>query len=132
MCPVTRVDYSPWSGVPLAHADTMLRSLGPGVTEVSRAGAQAWVLSEDVDQLVAAQRSGSVRLLPAFYQYVVAASPHVQNLISADIAKTSFGHKAGFPRCCWSTSGFEGVWSLPAKRATRRLRASLVTRESGH
>lgn len=79
-----------------------------GVTEVSLAGAQAWILSEDVDELVAAQRSGSLRLLPAFDQYVVAASPHVQNLISADIAKTSFDGKAGFPRRCWSTSGLKG------------------------
>jgi hypothetical protein len=61
----------------------MLRSLGPDVSEISLAGAQAWVLSEDVKELVEAELSGSVRLLPAFDQYVIAASPHVQNLISA-------------------------------------------------
>jgi len=33
--PVTRIDYSRWSGAPLAHADTMLRSLGPAVSPKS-------------------------------------------------------------------------------------------------
>jgi hypothetical protein len=75
--PATRVDYSRWSGAPLAHVDETLRSLGAAVTEISLAGAKAWVLTKDVAELVAAEPSGAVRLLPAFDQYVIAASPHV-------------------------------------------------------
>jgi hypothetical protein len=68
----------------------MLRSLGPGVTEIGLAEAKAWVLTADLDELVAAERCGSVRLLPAFDQYVIAASPHVQNLISGGHRKDIF------------------------------------------
>src|SRR5262249_12841826 len=69
--PATRLDYSRWSGAPLAQVDERLRSLGRAVTEVSLAGARAFMLTEDIGELVAAERPESVvRLLPAFDQYV--------------------------------------------------------------
>ncbi|HEY2485660.1 MAG TPA: crosslink repair DNA glycosylase YcaQ family protein [Candidatus Binataceae bacterium] len=135
--PATRVDYSRWSGAPLAHADAMLRSLGPDVSEISLAGAQAWVLSEDVKELVAAERSQSVRLLPAFDQYVIAASPHVQNLLSAGHREDIFRPQGWISPVLLVDGRIDGVWSYqrngprlvvrigPFVRLTRRVQSAV-------
>jgi hypothetical protein len=117
--PATRVDYSRWSGAPLAHTDAMLRSLGPDVTEISLAGARAWVLTADLDELGAAQRCTSVRLLPAFDQYVIAASPHVQNLISGGHRKDIFRPQGWISPVLLVDGRIDGIWSY--RRDGRRL-----------
>ena len=117
--PATRVDYSRWSGAPLKHADAMLRSLGPGITEISLAGAQAWVLTEDLEELVGAERCASARLLPAFDQYVIVASPHVQNLISGGHRKDIFRPQGWISPVLLVDGQIEGIWSY--QRNGRRL-----------
>jgi hypothetical protein len=141
--PATRVDYSRWSGAPLALADAMLRSLGPEVSEISLAGAQAWVLSEDVKELVEAERSGSVRLLPAFDQYVIAASPHVQNLISAGRREDIFRPQGWISPVLLVDGRIDGVWSYqrngprlavrigPFVRLTRRVQSAVEVEAEG-
>jgi hypothetical protein len=117
--PATRIDYARWSGAPLAHADEMLRSLGSGVTEISLAGEEAWVLSADLDELRAAEASGTVRLLPAFDQYVLAASPHVQNLISGGHRKDIFRPQGWISPVLLVDGRIDGIWSY--QRNGRRL-----------
>jgi hypothetical protein len=135
--PATRVDYSRWSGAPLAHTDAMLRSLGPDVAEISLAGARAWVLTADLDELGAAERCGSVRLLPAFDQYVIAASPHVQNLISGGHRKDIFRPQGWVSPVLLVDGRIDGIWSYqrngrrlavrirPFVRLTRRVRGAV-------
>ena len=135
--PATRVHYSRWSGVPLAHADEILRSLGSGVTEISLAGAKAWVLTEDVGEVVAAERCGSVRLLPAFDQYVIAGSPHVQNLISGGHRKDIFRPQGWISPVLLVDGRIDGIWShqrngrrlavriKPFVRLTRRVQSAV-------
>jgi len=117
--PATRIDYARWSGAPLAHADEMLQSLGSGVTEISLAGEKAWVLSADLDELRAAEGSGTVRLLPAFDQYVLAASPHVQNLISGGHRKDIFRPQGWISPVLLVDGRIDGIWSY--QRNGRRL-----------
>jgi hypothetical protein len=117
--PATRVDYSRWSGAPLAHVDETLSSLGPAVTEISLAGAKAWVLTEDVNELMAAERSESVRLLPAFDQYVIAASPHVQNLLSGRHRNDIFRPQGWISPVLMVDGRIDGIWSY--QRNGRRL-----------
>jgi hypothetical protein len=115
----------------------MLRSLGPEVSEISLAGAQAWVLSADVKELVEAELSGSVRLLPAFDQYVIAASPHVQNLISAGHREDIFRPQGWISPVLLVDGRIDGVWSYqrngprlavrigPFVRLTRRVQSAV-------
>jgi hypothetical protein len=117
--PATRVDYSRWSGAPLAQVDETLRSLGPAVTEISLAGAKAWILTEDVDELMVAERSESVRLLPAFDQYVIAASPHVQNLLSGGHRNDIFRPQGWISPVLMVDGRIDGIWSY--QRNGRRL-----------
>jgi hypothetical protein len=117
--PATRVDYSRWSGAPLAHVDETLRSLGPAVTEISLAGAKAWVLTEDVDELMVAEQSKSVRLLPAFDQYVIAASPHVQNLLSGGHRNDIFRPQGWISPVLMVDGRIDGIWSY--QRNGRRI-----------
>ena len=135
--PATRVDYSHWSGAPLAHVDAILRSLGSGVTEINLAGAQAWVLTEDVDNLLEAERPDSLRLLPAFDQYVIAASPHVQNLTSGGHREDIFRPQGWISPVLLVDGRIDGVWSYqrigprlairirPFVRLTRRVRSEV-------
>src|SRR5215469_9297166 len=117
--PATRVDYSRWSGAPLAHVDAMLRSLGSAVSEISLAGAKAWVLTADLDELEAAEPSGAVRLLPAFDQYVLGASPHVQNLLSGGHRTDIFRPQGWISPVLLVDGRIDGVWSY--RRNGRRL-----------
>jgi len=117
--PATRVDYSRWSGAPLAHVDETLSSLGSEVTEISLAGARAWVLTEDLDELMAAERSESVRLLPAFDQYVIAASPHVRNLLSGGQRNDIFRPQGWIAPVLMVGGRIDGTWSY--QRNGRRL-----------
>src|SRR5262249_23964165 len=63
-----------WNGAGIATARQWIVSLGEELTPVDLEGQRAWMLAADVRELQQLPRSRSVRLLPAFDQYVVAAS----------------------------------------------------------
>lgn len=76
--PATRDEFGRWFGLTsAAHAERLITGLGGDVVRVDRAGTPAWLLAEDLAEIAAAAPSGSVRLLPAFDQYVVTAPRHV-------------------------------------------------------
>ena len=80
--PATREWLARWFGMTSAPlAGRWLRALGDDAVEVEVAGTTAWLLADDVDVLVAARPSGTVRLLPAFDQHVVTAPRDVDALV---------------------------------------------------
>ncbi|MGH9222884.1 MAG: winged helix DNA-binding domain-containing protein [Acidimicrobiales bacterium] len=84
--PATREDYAHWwGGTTPAQAGKLIAALGDEVAPVTVAGADdpAWLLATDVKAAAAAKPLKSVRLLPAFDQYVIAASPHADHLLAA-------------------------------------------------
>lgn len=73
--PATREEFARWFGAPSpAQAGVLIARLGEEVTPVEVKGARAWMLTEQVAEAAEAAPPGVVRLLPAFDQYVVAAS----------------------------------------------------------
>ena len=79
--PATREDLGRWWGVQPAPAGRLLQALGDAVVEVDVEGAPMWMLAADAHEAAAAERAGGVRLLPAFDQYVIAATRHAVNLM---------------------------------------------------
>jgi uncharacterized protein YcaQ len=82
--PATRDDYARWWGLSPAEAGRLIAALGDEVTSVDIEGTAAWMLAEDVEDLQgtrAGRPARPVRLIPAFDQYVVAASRHADHLL---------------------------------------------------
>lgn len=72
--PASREEIHRWFGaLTPAQIERRLRLLGDEVALVEVEGRRAWALSDDLDALISAVPNGTVRLLPAFDQYVVNA-----------------------------------------------------------
>ena len=64
-----------------AEGGRMLKALGDEVAPVTVEGAPMWLLREHVAEAAAAEPLRSVRLLPGFDQYVIAATRHAEALM---------------------------------------------------
>jgi hypothetical protein len=71
--PSTLDDYARWFGTQAAGARRMLQALGNQAMTVSIEGTPHWLLAEDEAAMRRARPTRSVRLLPAFDQYVLGA-----------------------------------------------------------
>jgi hypothetical protein len=79
--PVTREDVARWWGTAPAAGGRMLKALGDEVAPVTVEGAPMLLLREHVAEAAAAEPLRSVRLLPGFDQYVIAATLHAEALM---------------------------------------------------
>jgi hypothetical protein len=80
--PVTREDFARWWGMPSpAQGRRLLERLGEEVARVEVEGTPAYALAADLSGLAAAKPSRTVRLLPAFDQYVVTATLQARHLM---------------------------------------------------
>src|SRR6266566_579920 len=78
---VTREDYARWWGVLAPEGGRVLERLGDEVLPVEVGGAGGWMLAAHAEEIAEASAAPSVRLLPAFDQYVVAATRHAEQLM---------------------------------------------------
>lgn len=74
-----------WNGGGVATARQWIAALGAQVTPVELEGRQAWMLAADTREACEVPPIRSVRLLPGFDQYVVAASYHAEQLLPGDL-----------------------------------------------
>ncbi len=79
--PVTRDDFAHWWGSSAAQARSLIERLDGDVEEVDIEGTPAWMLAAAVSRAAGAAPRQTVRLLPAFDQYVVGASRHATHLM---------------------------------------------------
>jgi Winged helix DNA-binding domain len=80
--PATYLDLARWwTGGGVGTARKWIAALGDEVTPVEVEGVPAWMLAADARKLRDVDIPRSVRLLPAFDQYVVASSPHADHLV---------------------------------------------------
>ena len=116
--PATREDFARWFGMPsAAQAGRELKALGDEVTEVTVDGTAAgWMLAGDVAAATAARPRGTVALLPAFDQYVVAA-PRGQSAVLAERHRARVYRSQGWLSPVLLVDGrIEGVWSHEHRR----------------
>jgi DNA glycosylase AlkZ-like len=72
--PATRETFARWFGMTsAAQAGREMKRLGDELAPVTLGGEEMWMLAADVEDAARAAPAGTVNLLPAFDQYVVAA-----------------------------------------------------------
>jgi len=143
--PTTARGFGRWlaSGrTPQRKLDAWFHSLGHRLSEVDVDGERAYVLTKDVDALVAARPTATVRLLPGFDQYVLGPrteDPHVippkrrwsVSLQSGWIAPVVVS--GGVVCGTWTVDGNAAriAWFREAGRPPRRALEAEVERLSG-
>jgi hypothetical protein len=87
-----------------------LASLGEEVAPIEVGGKQAWMLATDVNEIREAFLQKSVRLIPAFDQYVIGASRHAEHLMTGG-ARMLVYRPQGWISPVLLVDGFmQGVW----------------------
>ena len=109
--PATREEFARWFGMTSpARAGRLIEALGEEIACVEIEGSQAWMLSEDVPEIEAAEPSGVVRLLPAFDHYVVAA-PREREAVLPEALKSRVYRQQGWLSPVLLVDGrMEGLW----------------------
>lgn len=99
-----------WSGGGVSTARQWIASLGEEVTSVELDGAQAWMLAADARELPELSPNRSVRLLPGFDQYVVAASRHAEHLLPGDFRRRVYRPQGWISPVLLVNGRMEGTW----------------------
>lgn len=99
-----------WGGGGVATARQWIAALGKEVSPVEVDSKQAWILATDLDEIREAYLTRSVRLIPAFDQYVIGASRHAEHLITEG-ARNLIYRPQGWISPVLLVNGFmQGVW----------------------
>jgi hypothetical protein len=122
--PVTREDVARWWGVPsAAQVQKRIEGLGEEVTVVDVDGASAYLLAADLPGLAGAAPSRSVRLLPAFDQYVITATKQAEHLTPGPFKARIYRPQGWLSPVLLVGGRMDGVWRQEAKG--RRLKLTI-------
>jgi DNA glycosylase AlkZ-like len=99
-----------WNGGGVATAKQWIASLGEEVSAVEIEGAPAWMLAADARSASELAPQRFVRLLPAFDQYVVGASYHVERLVRGGSRSQVFRPQGWISPVLLVNSRMEGIW----------------------
>jgi hypothetical protein len=119
--PATREDFARWFGMPsAAQAGRELKAFGDAVVAVTLDGEDAgWMLAEDAASAAAASPQGTVALLPAFDQYVVAAPRTDSPVLRAEHQARVYRRQGWLSPVLLADGRILGVWRH--ERTARRL-----------
>jgi hypothetical protein len=133
--PGTRDDFARWWMTTPAAAGKLLRSLEDAI-EVDAEGTPMWMLALEAEAAATAPPPEGVRLLPAFDQYVIAATRHAEPLLPAPELRDRVYRPQGWLSPVLLVEGrMAGVWRSerksrrvvveiePFKRVTKAVRA---------
>jgi len=122
--PVTREDVARWWGVPSpAQVQKRVERLGEEVTVVDVDGTRAYLLAADAPGLAGVAPSRSVRLLPAFDQYVITATRQADHLTPGPFKARIYRPQGWLSPVLLVGGRMDGVWRQEAKG--RRLRVTV-------
>lgn len=113
--PATREDYAHWRGFSPASAKTLITSLGEEVTLVDLEGTHTWVLTADVAEIASASPPNVVNLLPAFDQYVIAASTHLEQLMPGQFRGRIYRPQGWVSPVLLVDGRMDGIWKHERK-----------------
>jgi hypothetical protein len=99
-----------WQAGGVASARQWITSLGDEVRPVELEGRQAWMLAAHAREARDFPPSRSVRLLPGFDQYVVAASGHAENLMPGDLRSRVYRPQGWISPVLLVKGRIEGTW----------------------
>jgi hypothetical protein len=115
--PATVHDLARWwgSGAGVTTARQWIAALGDEAAPVEIAGAPAWMLADDARHLRSLPSLHSVRLLPGFDQYVVAASCHAEQLLPGDLRRRVYRPQGWISPVLLVNGRMEGTWRYSAR-----------------
>jgi hypothetical protein len=115
--PATRAEVARWWAITPATATRHRRRLGDEVADVDVEGTPAWMLTADVDLAVAAEPGGTVNLLPAFDQYVIASTKEAANLLPGPFRDRVYRPQGWISPVLLVDGRMDGVWRHERKGA---------------
>jgi hypothetical protein len=99
-----------WGGGGISTARQWIASLGDEVSPVDLEGARAWMLAAHARELRELPPIRSVRLLPGFDQYVIAASCHAEQLLHGGLRSRVFRPQGWISPVLLVNGQIEGTW----------------------
>lgn len=113
--PATHRDLARWWGGGVSTVRQWIASLGEEVCPVDLDGVRAWMLAPDAREISELPPIRSVRLLPGFDQYVVAASPHAEHLLPGDLRARVYRPQGWISPVLLVNGRMQGVWRYEIK-----------------
>jgi len=109
--PATYYDLARWwGGGGISTAKQWIALLGEDVSLVDLDGLSAWMLTADIRRTGEVAPSRSVRLLPAFDQYVIGASWHASHLLPGDLRGRVYRPQGWISPVLLVNGLMRGVW----------------------
>jgi hypothetical protein len=121
--PATFDDFARWLQVGRSRSRELMRGLGDELAEVSIEGTPAWILRKHLRAARAADPVKTVRLLPAFDQYVFAAGLCSEHLVPQEFRPRIYKNQGWFAPVLLVDGRMDGVWSFGRK--PRRLEIAI-------
>ena len=125
--PATREDFARWWGSTPAAAGRMIAALGDEMVIVAVHGTRMQMLAADMAEAAAAEPSPSVRLLPAFDHYVVAATGHATELMPGPFRERVYRPQGWLSPVLLVGGRMDGVWSQTTKGGRLSVRVEPFT-----
>jgi hypothetical protein len=114
-----------------AQVQKRIERLGDEVTVVDVGGTRAYLLAADAAGLRGAAPSRSVRLLPAFDQYVITATRQADHLLPGPFGDRIYRPQGWLSPVLLVGGRMDGVWRQEAKRGRLRVTIEPFTRLPG-
>jgi hypothetical protein len=115
--PATRDELKLWWGVYAGDANKMLAGLDGEVATVEIEGIPAFALAQDLPEIEASSLRRSVKLLPAFDQYVLAAPRDQARVIPKGVNKRIYRNQGWISPVLLINGQMAGVWRHERKGA---------------
>jgi uncharacterized protein YcaQ len=113
--PSTREEYGRWWAVSPAKALARIKKLGDEVAEVDVEGTACWMLAAEVEAAAAAKPAKRVNLVPAFDQYVIAATKQADHLTPGPFKARIYRPQGWISPVLLVDGRMDGVWSHEVK-----------------
>lgn len=99
-----------WGGSGVATARQWIAALGEEASSIDLEGTPVWMLAADAGDMGDFQEKRSVCLLPAFDQYVVAASHHAERLLPGKLRSRVYRPQGWISPVLLVNGRMEGTW----------------------
>ena len=117
----TREEFARWWGVSPAEGGRVIKALGERITSVEVEGVPQLARTDLVTALREAEPVRTVRLLPAFDQYVVAATKHAAHLMTGGSPDLVYRPQGWLSPVLLVDGLMAGVWSQERKGRVLRV-----------
>ena len=113
--PATREDYARWWAISPAKALSRIRALGEEAAQVDVEGTPYWMLADQVAAAEKAEPPGRVNLVPAFDQYVIAATRHAEQMMPGPHKARVYRPQGWISPVLLVDGRMDGIWSYEKK-----------------